>query len=119
MLLWGHKGAGVKKPLASAGDVGSIPGSGRSPGERDVNPLQYSCLENSTDGAASCAIVYEVVKSQMQMSTHPPTHTNCTKLHHHIEALSKSLIGPPGVKLLNESVVTIAAWTHRHAKHGS
>ena len=36
----------VKNPPASAGDAGSIPGSGRSPGEGDDNPLQHSCLEN-------------------------------------------------------------------------
>ena len=36
----------IKNPPASAGDVGSIPGSGRSPGEGRGNPLQYSCLEN-------------------------------------------------------------------------
>ena len=35
----------VKKPPANAGETGSIPGSGRSPGEGNVNPLQYSCLE--------------------------------------------------------------------------
>ena len=42
----------VKNPLASAGDIrdmGSIPGLGRSPGEGNGNPLQYSCLENSMD----------------------------------------------------------------------
>ena len=42
----------VKNPPASAGDVrdtGSIPGSGRSPGGRHENPLQYSCLENPMD----------------------------------------------------------------------
>ena len=37
----------VKNPPASAGDTGSIPGSGGSPGEGNVNPLQYSCLEKS------------------------------------------------------------------------
>ena len=36
----------------NAGDPGSIPGSGRSPGEGNGNPLQYSCLENSIDGGA-------------------------------------------------------------------
>ena len=36
----------VKKPPVNAGDPGSIPGSGRSPGEGNGNPLQYSCLEN-------------------------------------------------------------------------
>ena len=35
----------VKNPPANAGDVGSVPGSGRSPGEGNGNPLQYSCLE--------------------------------------------------------------------------
>ena len=35
-----------------AGDLGSIPGSGRSPGEGNRNPLQYSCLQNSVDGGA-------------------------------------------------------------------
>ena len=46
----------VKNPLASAGDArdaGSIPGLGRSPGEGNGKPLQYSCLENSKDRGAS------------------------------------------------------------------
>ena len=38
--------------LFNAGDLGSIPGSGRSPGEGNGNPLQYSCLENPTDRGA-------------------------------------------------------------------
>ena len=43
----------VKKPSASnVGDLGSIPGSGRSPGERNGNPFQYYCLENPMDGEA-------------------------------------------------------------------
>ena len=45
----------VKNPPANAGDtreVGSIPGSGRSPGIGNGNPLQYSCLENSMDRGA-------------------------------------------------------------------
>ena len=45
----------VKNPLANAGDAGSIPGSGRSPGEGNGNPLQYSCLENSPDREGSLA----------------------------------------------------------------
>ena len=39
----------VKNPSANAGDMGSIPGSGRSPGEGNDNPLQCSCLENPID----------------------------------------------------------------------
>ena len=42
----------------NAGDLGSIPESGRSPGEGNGNPLQYSCLENSTDGEAWWATVH-------------------------------------------------------------
>jgi len=42
----------VKNLPTNAGDTGSIPGSGRSPGERNSNPLQYSCLENFMDRGA-------------------------------------------------------------------
>ena len=42
-------GSVVKNPPANAGDTISIPGSGRSPGEGNGNPLQYSCLQNPTD----------------------------------------------------------------------
>ena len=42
----------VKSPAADAGDVDSIPGLGRSPGEGNGNPLQYSCLENPMDREA-------------------------------------------------------------------
>ena len=45
-------GSEVKASACNAGDLGSIPGSGRSPGEGNGNPLQYSCLENSMDGGA-------------------------------------------------------------------
>ena len=50
------------------GDLGSIPGLGRSPGERNGNPLQYSCLENPMDGGAWWATVHGVAKSQTQLS---------------------------------------------------
>ena len=45
-------GSEVKASAHNAGDLGSIPGSGRAPGEGNGNPLQYSCLENLTDGGA-------------------------------------------------------------------
>ena len=45
-------GSEVKASASNAGDPGLIPGSGRSPGEGNGNPLQYSCLENPTDGEA-------------------------------------------------------------------
>ena len=56
----------VKNPPANAGDardLSSIPGSGRSPGEGNSNPLQYSCLENSIDRGAWWATVHGVAKS--------------------------------------------------------
>ena len=53
----------VRNPPANAGDIkytGSIPGSGRSPGRENGNPLQYSCLENSMDRGTWWATVYRV-----------------------------------------------------------
>ena len=50
------------------GDVGSIPGSGRSPGEGNCYSLQYSCLENPMDGGAWQAIVHGVAKSWARLS---------------------------------------------------
>jgi len=55
-----------------AGDMSSIPGSGRSPGGRNGNPLQYSCLENSLDRGAWQAIVHGVTKSQTGLSNQEP-----------------------------------------------
>ena len=57
-------GSDGKESACSAGDLGSIPGSGESPGEGNGNPLQYSCLENSVDRGAWSAVVHEVAKSQ-------------------------------------------------------
>ena len=45
-------GSDSKASACNAGDPGSIPGSGRSPGEGNGNPLQHSCLENPMDGGA-------------------------------------------------------------------
>ena len=53
LYFMGFPGGSVVKNLpASAGDAGSIPGLGRSPGEGNGNPLQYSCLKNPMDGGA-------------------------------------------------------------------
>ena len=67
----------VKNLPANAGDVGdssSIPGLGRSPGEGNGNPLQYSCLENLMDRGAWWAIFCGVTKSQTRLRTHTHTH---------------------------------------------
>ena len=60
----------VKASACNAGDTGSIPipGLGRSPGEGNGNPLQYSCLENPMDGGAWWATVHRVAKSWTQLS---------------------------------------------------
>ena len=55
-------GSAVKNPPASAGVVGSISGSGRSSGEGNGDPLQYSCLENPMDSGAWWAIIHGVAK---------------------------------------------------------
>ena len=52
----------VKNPPANAGDVGSIPGSRRSPGEENGSPLHYSCLENPMDRGAWWGAVRGVAK---------------------------------------------------------
>ena len=52
----------VKNPPAKAGDLGSIPGLGSSPGGGNGNPLQYSCLENLMDRGAWQATIHEVIK---------------------------------------------------------
>ena len=56
-------GSEVKASASNAGDLGSIPGSGRPPGEGNGNPLQYSCLENPTDGGAWWPPVHGVAES--------------------------------------------------------
>ena len=62
--LWGGTvlldfpgGSDGKASVYNVGDLGSIPGSGRSPGEGNGNPLQYSCLENPMDREAWCRLL--------------------------------------------------------------
>ena len=53
----------VKSPLANTGDMGSIPGSGRFPGEENGTPFQYACLKNSMGNGGWQAIIHGVTKS--------------------------------------------------------
>ena len=55
----------VKNPIANAGDAGSIPGWGRSPGGGHGNPLRYSWLENLMDRGAGQATVHRVAESDV------------------------------------------------------
>ena len=72
-LPWWLRG---KASAYNVEDLGSIPGLGRSPGEGNGNPLQYSCLENPMDRGARWATVHEVAKSRTRLSdfTREETH---------------------------------------------
>ena len=61
-------GSDIKESACNAGDLGSIPGSRRSPGEGNGYPLQYSCLENSRDIEAWQATVHGAAESRTQLS---------------------------------------------------
>ena len=61
-------GSDGKESACSVRDPGSVPGLGRTPGEGNGYPLQYSCLENPMDRGVWWAIVYGVAKSQTQLS---------------------------------------------------
>ena len=72
--IWSFPGgSAVKKEFAfnagAAGDMGSIPGLERSPGEGNGKPLQYSCLENPMDRGAWWATVYRVAGSDVTEAT--------------------------------------------------
>ena len=62
----------AEESACNAGDPGSIPGLGRSPGEGNGNPLQYSCLENPMHRGAWWATVHGVAKSWTQLSEQEP-----------------------------------------------
>ena len=61
-------GSDSKESACDTGDPGWIPGLGRSPGEGNGNPLQYSCLENPMDGGVWRATVHGVAKSPTRLS---------------------------------------------------
>ena len=62
----------VKNLPASAGDTGSIPGSGRSPGRGRGNPVQYSCLENPMDREAWWSTIHGVTRVGHDLATKQP-----------------------------------------------
>ena len=87
----------VKNPPINAGDVGvlgSIPGSGRSPGGGHGNPFQYSCLENpmGREVWGGYTTVHGVSKSQLEMTEHTHTHTH-TQTHTHIHTQTLVMMG--------------------------
>ena len=68
MTLGFPGGSDSTETACNAGDPGSIPGSGRSPGEGNGYPLQYSCLENSVERGTGPATVHGVAKSWTRLS---------------------------------------------------
>ena len=72
-------GSEVKVSACNAGDLGSIPGLGRSPGEGNGNPFQYSCLENPMDRGGWWAIVHGITESDTIEQLH------FTSLHFNIQ----------------------------------
>ena len=82
----------------TAGDPGSIPGSGRSPGEGNGNPLQYSCLENPMDGGAWWATSHGVAESEMTERLHHHCHYHQTTIRGH-----HSFINLPDVCIYNDN----------------
>ena len=71
MKTFKHSSVG-KESACNEGDQGSIPGSGRSPGEGNGNPLQYSCLENPMDRGDWRATVRGVARVGHDLGTKPP-----------------------------------------------
>ena len=61
-------GSDGKASVDNVGDLGSIPGSGRFPGEGNSNPLQYSCLENPMDGVARCRLLCPWGRKELEMT---------------------------------------------------
>ena len=89
----------VKNPPANAGDARDtvwIPGSGRSPGVGNGNPLQYSCLKNPIDRGAWWATDHGIAKSRTQLSAHTFA---CTLLHWQSDSLPLSHQGSPTIVL--------------------
>ena len=83
-------GSDGKEPACNVGDPGWIPGSGRSPGEGNGNPLQYSCLENCMDRGSWQATVHGVAKCRTQLSnSHTLTYLLCVKPAQSVQRLTQ------------------------------
>ena len=88
-----YTGSVVKNPSANAEDAGSIPGSGRSPGEGTGNPLQYFCLENSMDRGDWWATVCRLAKSRTWLNNWTYTQPKWSYYYHH--PFPSKLVGDP------------------------
>ena len=94
----------VKASGYNVGDLGSIPGSVRSPGEGNVSPLQYSCLENPMDGEAWWATVHGVAKSRTRLSDFTFTFTMWSECYTgFLELKERSILSPKNLPLHESS----------------
>ena len=114
--IWGQvmctrsfpSGSDGKEFACYAGDLDSIPGWGRSPGEGNGNPLQHSCLENSMDRRAWQATVHGVTKSQTHWVTNTLTsqlcsmERRCTTRNFSLRRKGKEWSVPPSYQLFWE-----------------
>ena len=85
-------GSDGKVSACNAGDLGSIPGSGRSPGEGNGTPLQYSFLENPMNRGAWWATVHGVAKSRTRLSDFTTTATYARLKHPNVTVSTLCII---------------------------
>ena len=107
-------GSVVKTPPANAGDAGSQPGSGRSPGEGNGNPLQYSCLRNPMDRGASWATGHGVTKESdttERLSTHPCPALSISFSSRSHAGASALLQTGPRTGLPSQDFSSLSSWT--------
>ena len=108
-------GSVLRNPAANVGHAGLIPGSGKSPGEGNINPLHYSCLENPMDRGSWWAIVHRVTKSQTKLkwlSKRAYTELMIQMPRAHFCDLPE-LLQVASLKL-DHSTVCVQLWTERH-----
>ena len=96
-------GSEVKVSACNAGDLSLIPGLGRSPGEGNGNPLQYSCLENPMDGGAWWFTVHGITKGQTRLSDFTSSHHHVTLQTTSSTMLPLSNIWGDGIERMNET----------------
>ena len=77
IMMFPYRSVG-EESACNAGDPSSVPGLGRSPGEGNGNPLQYSCMENPMDRGAWRAIVHGVARVRHDLATTPLYMYICT-----------------------------------------
>ena len=94
-------GSAGNKSSRTAGDLGFIPGLGRSPGERNSYPLQYSGLENSMD-----CIVHQVAKSRTWLSDFH-FHANNKQSKNKVKKKNPFIIAPKSIKYLQTEFCTL------------